>query len=509
MIWEALSKVALLGTERGQLPGPVKSALERIGLPANQAPEQLLLEGAALYHYLRKAGFPAAAGTRPAGLPGASTSLRQLPPAAARQLAHVVSGRFRGALPEALHLLHTGGYELPREHLPALANWGRNDPGLWQQARPLLSAFGFWLLRQNPEWSGLAETAPADVEPPGSQQALRWGLRRIRHTQPEEAPAYLNRAWEGLTYQEKAAALQEFKINLGAADEAFLEAQLTDSRKEVRRTAARLLLQIHGSAIQQQLYEEAREWLTLDRKGQLQLSYPKAISPELKKLGLFTTKKHGYPGGSSAGRAFEALSKIPPRLWETHFGQPTLDTLRLFARGNRQKLLADAVANAAILHQDHRWMEALLRYWWRTDNEERWNSALGKQLMAELPEAIFNDLALAYLQRHNGYIEEESFAGQLLCLGAHPWEAKVARQVINHFQEWVNNTQSYNWNLWHYKRLLKVAAYQAPPSLLPAFQKGWNSRSPVWGRWEAEVDNFLKTLAFRRDLQAALQPAAP
>lgn len=508
MIWEALSKVALLGTERGQLPGQVKAALEQIGLPPNQAPEQLLLEGAALYHQLRKAGWPAAEGARPAGLPDAASGLRPLPSIAARQLEHIVAGRFRGVLTEAMGLLQSGGYELPREHLPALANWSRNKPRLWGQIRPLVSEFGFWLLRQNPDWGGLAETAPLASEPPANHQALIWGLRRIRHTQPREAAGYLDPVWEGLTYPEKTDALREFQVNLGEDDQAFLEEQLTDTRKEVRQAAARLLLQVPGSAIQQQLYEETREWLSLDGKGHLRLDYPKQVNPQLKKLGLLTAKRYGYPGGGKADRAFEALSKVPPRLWEAHFGQPTLTTLRLFARGNRQKLLADAAAQAAILHQDHRWIEALLRHWWRTKNEERWNSALGKQLMAEVPDAIFNDLILTYLKRHNGYIEEQSFAGQLLCLGRHRWEAEVARRVIAHFREWVNGTPAHHWNLWHYKRVLKVAAYQAPPSLLPVFQNGWNSRSPVWGRWEPEVNNFLKTLTFRRDLQAALQPTS-
>ncbi|MCB9295168.1 MAG: hypothetical protein H6559_18905 [Lewinellaceae bacterium] len=61
---------------------------------------------------------------------------------------------------------------------------------------------------------------------------------------------------------------------------------------------------------------------------------------------------------------------MPPKRWEQHFNRPTVETLRLLVSSNQKKLLLDALANAAVLHQDHRWIEAILRYWWRTGDEE-------------------------------------------------------------------------------------------------------------------------------------------
>ena len=56
--------------------------------------------------------------------------------------------------------------------------------------------------------------------------------------------------------------------------------------------------------------------------------------------------------------------------------RPTVDALRILASSD-QKLLLDVLANAAVLHQDHRWIEAILRYWWRTNDEESYRPEAG------------------------------------------------------------------------------------------------------------------------------------
>jgi hypothetical protein len=505
MIWEALSKLALLGTERGQLPPEVLKALEQVGIQATQAPEEVLLEGAALYHQLRRAGYPLQQPEAPSD-PILQSKQAAAPPQVARQMEHIVRGNFREALPEALQLLQQGNLPLPAEHLPALLYKAAKKPEFWLILRPILEPANFELLRLNPDWAAIAERPPA-ANCQNETQAVRVQmLRHLRYEQPEQATSWLTPCWGELTPTEKKELINTLDTGLNASDQPFLEAQLSDSRKEVRQSAAQLLLKIPDAPLQDTLYKEAATWLTLQKDGRLDLHAPQKPIAAFKKLGLYSNKKHKYTGGARAGQAYDILSKVPPKRWEAYFGKPTLDTLRLFARGNQQQLLTDAVANAALLHQDHRWIEALLRHWWRTDNEVRWNSALGKQLMAALPDPLFNEIMSQYLKQHQGYIDERSFAGQLLCLGAHQWESRVARQVLQNFRDWLNAAQSVYWNMWHYKRILRVAAYQAPVDILPGFRTGWNQRTPIWGNWEGDIERLLKTLAFRKDLNEALKP---
>lgn len=503
MIWESLSKLALLGTERGQLPLTVQEALSKVGIQMAQAPEAVLLEGAALYHQLRRAGFPLQKGEAVSPI-GNKTDRPAMPPRAARQLEHIIRGSFRPALPEAMRLIQKASYAIPPEYLPALLYKSAKQEAFWYTLRPVIAPVDFELLQVNPDWAPLAERQPeANSTSPKGQERLQT-LRYLRFEQPEKTHHYLSGFWEELVPVQKKELLNLLKTGLGPEDQPFLEDRLSDSRKEVRQTAAQLLLQIPDTPLQDTLFKTAASWFSIQKDGRLNLHTPKNPISEFKNLGLYSSKKHKYPGGVQAGRAYDILSKVPPKRWEAHFGKPTLDTLRLFARGNQHSLLTDSVANAALLHHDHRWMEALLRHWWRTDNEARWNSALGKQLMEALPEVVFNDILSQYLRQHQGYIEERSFAGQLLSLGKHQWEASTARQVLSSFREWLNAAQSVYWNLWHYKRILQVAAYQAPVGLLAEFRTGWNSRTPVWGNWEGDVERFLKTLAFRKDLHEAL-----
>jgi hypothetical protein len=505
MIWEALSKLALLGTERGQLPPEVLNALEQVGIQAAQAPEAVVLEGAALYHQLRRAGFPLKPSEATPSV-NPQSSRGTAPPPVARQMEHIVRGNFREALPEALRLLQQAHLPLPPEHLPALLYKAAKKSDFWHALRPVLEPADFEFLRLNPDWAAIAERPPAAEWQNESQAARVQMLRHLRFEKPEQATSWLATCWDGLTPTEKKELINGLDTGLNASDQPFLEAQLTDSRKEVRQSAAQLLLKIPDSPLQDTLYKEAATWLTLQKDGRLDLHAPPKPVTAFNRLGLYSSKKHKYTGGTRAGQAYDILSKVPPKRWEAHFGKPTLDTLRLFARGNQQQLLTDAVANAALLHQDHRWIEALLRHWWRTDNEARWNSTLGKQLMAALPDPLFNEIMSQYLRQHQGYIDERSFAGQLLCLGAHQWEGSVARQVLHNFREWLNAAQSVYWNIWHYKRILRVAAYQAPVEILPGFRTGWNQRTPIWGNWEGDIERLLKTLAFRKDLNEALKP---
>ena len=58
MIWDELAKIALIGTERAQLSENTLSALAKLGINAEGNPAKAILEAAALYHSLRRAGFP-------------------------------------------------------------------------------------------------------------------------------------------------------------------------------------------------------------------------------------------------------------------------------------------------------------------------------------------------------------------------------------------------------------------------------------------------------------------
>ncbi|MCB0585080.1 MAG: hypothetical protein KDD06_07140 [Phaeodactylibacter sp.] len=505
MIWEALIRIAIIGTERGTLPEPAQEALSRLGVDTEADPARAVLEGAALYHQLRRAGFPIGTfeGELPLQAEAAPEGKSPVSGRSARHLKLILEGRFRKALPEYLQLLKTHQKSIPPEHLSALFYFSLKSDALWRILQESLSPFCRWLLRQNPDWEALAGREDVESWPDAMHKEQLSMLRYIRRTQPAEAISLLKNSWDEYSFSEKQAFLKEMETGLGRYDEPFLEHCLSDSRKGVRTAAALLLAHLPDSALSGRLFSRARALFREEKKG-LAFHFPEKLDDELKRDGIgAASKKH--PEGQRAGWAFEMISRIPPRRWEEHFSRPTVDTLRLVAGTNRKKLLLEGLANAAILHQDHRWIEALLRYWWRTDDEEGWSGNTGKLLMGNLPDPVFNEIALQHLRQNPGFIEEKSFISQMLGLGAHNWNDALAQLVLQGFQQWLSGARSYFWNLWHYKRILEVAAYRINPGLLENFRTGWDARSPVWYRWEKDVERFLKVLAFRRDMRGEMK----
>ncbi|MCB9295167.1 MAG: hypothetical protein H6559_18900 [Lewinellaceae bacterium] len=126
--------------------------------------------------------------------------------------------------------------------------------------------------------------------------------------------------------------------------------------------------------------------------------------------------------------------------------------------------------------------------------------------MENLPDPVFNEIALQHLKQNPGFIEEKSFLYLLLCQGEQPWGRALAQLVLTGFQQWLSGARAYYWNLWHYKRIL------VPPPLprragtagkLPRLS--WDTRSPVWHRWEKDVEWLLRVLAFRKEMQEAMK----
>ncbi len=501
MIWEAISKLLLLGTSRGQLPPQAIKALEQVGVNTQQPAEQLLLEALALYHQLRQAGFPYSK-VPPAESRPEDIQHHRYPPRLQRLFPHIFKGNYRQLLPEFIALCQEHKLPPPPEYWPQLFHMAVKAPTFWAGLRQAMPPFAHRLLLQNPDWQAIAESAP------GANAPLPAVLRRYRWEAPQNALDYLSERWESLGFMEKKQALEAFDIQLGGQDEPFLTAALGDTRKEVRQKAAALLAQIPGSAVQEALQRASVQYLSAAGPAGLSLLPPAAPDDDLKNWGLQTGKTGKYPGGKGTAWAFEAISKVRPAFWEAHFKTDTVKSVRLFTQSNRQKVLTDAIANAALLHQDHTWIEALLRHWWRTGQAEKWASALGKQLMEALPSPAANAIARQHLSSQSGSLEEQSFIAHLLSLGTHTWEDDVALSIVGGLREWIGGAKAFYWNLWHYKRLLQVAAQKASPSILPQLEKGWPQRSPVWGQWEKDVEQLMRTLAFRRDLRQAMAEEA-
>ncbi len=159
MAWQQLVKTALLGIENSQLPETVLQVLQAKGIRTEADPAMVLLEGAAVFWQLQKAGFLLQSYEGNFPEPAAFATQKYCTPAAGSCLAFMLHGFHKKAIPEFFYRLKLNQQILLPELLPALFKSSIRSKGLWNLARPHIGAHGEWLLQQNPEWQVLVKRA--------------------------------------------------------------------------------------------------------------------------------------------------------------------------------------------------------------------------------------------------------------------------------------------------------------------------------------------------------------
>lgn len=498
MIWKSLFKAALIGTDRHQLSEEVMDALAQSGINEGTQAPQLLLEGAALYHHLQRAGFPLS--EVPIKIHDLTADPRPLPPNRALHfLDTVLSGRYAATLPELLKGLHRKGYRLPAEQWPVLFEAGSKNRDFWQLVQPMLGPADWWLLSQNAAWAKLWEikdrTDWAVAEWSRKLGMIRYELARV----PGRAAELLEGTWEQLSHQEKLEVLKEIPTLPPTELLPLLERAHQDSRKPVRTAAAIRMAAIPDSPLQQRLKTAAQSVLVVGKSGKLSVRSKAALGAVLEKDGILP-KQSKHKGSPEEKAVYELLRRLPPSLWEKHLQLPVLRCIRLLAANHHHPLLFDAIARAALQYRDVRWLEALLRYWNRSDNTNALASKTGEQMMKALPAPVANAIIQQQLQQSGDCVEADTLAYQLLRLQAHPLENDTARTLLRGFQRRISSPEAYHWNAWHYRSLLKTIAYQADPKLMDTAASGWNQQAITWGKWRYEVERMVRILGFRRDM---------
>ena len=504
MIWDELAKASLFGADRYELQAALRDSLQKIGINKNETPARAILEGAAIYRNLQRAGFPLRQMERPSGdLIQVDAKLKKHTAHSANYLRQILSGKHQKALSEYLQLLVEYNIQIPPEQLPFIFDISLRNKTIWRIIQPLIQEQEQWLLAQNPAWIALAEFDEVSRWEDAAFEEKLGMIRFLTRNRPEFAIQLMIKDWTLLKHQDKQKMLSVLEVNLNEQDETFLESCLKDSRKEVRLAAARLLLIIPASQLQQKLIEGIKDTVK-QVKGQVILPSGKGLEENFKTLGVDFSDK-AMKVGQFTSVILNMISWLPPQTWEFIFGSDVLDSIRKLNHSPEGDELLSACGWAALRFNDHKWIEAILRFWWRTDNARAWSSTLGKRLMQALPAPVFDEIITLHFQHYSGLIEEDSFIGQMVSLGKHNWGQQVSLLILKSFQAWVNTNESYHWNLWHYKQFLKVAAYKADTSIFDRIKNGWDERSPVWGRWEREVKHMLRVLEFRKNMRDELK----
>ena len=505
--WNDLVKLALLGTDRSTLSPAMKVELQGYGIDTDKEITEVVLESAALYAPLQKAGFQPKIWEEPLLAKSPAEILATCSQKSAAHLSLILMGRYPYALTEFVQAMADYQKCLPFEFLPTLLDKCVKDEFLWQKIAPIIGHRGNWLIHLNPVWQKLKVEVTQENWEIGTKIERVAILKKLRQEDPEEGLKMLLSTWtaDGLT--EKTAFLKCLAIGLSDLDEVFLEECLDFSRKEVRTNAAILLSELPNSQLQKRILGYLKEAIQIGKEDGIEK--PLIILPSTKDKALIrdgiNPKQKWKKGGETTGMLYQMVAILPPHHWEKQFGRPPAAILHFFTQSEWSIMLIEGAASAAALHGSVDWMEAILRFWLANQNNRRWAELDIKSVLSALPNEVFNEVVFEKLKTIKFLPAEHSPLIQLLQKADCIWEDRLTNVVMMRLQDWVADNVSYSWTGIQYRNMLKRAAYTINPKMEKKLSKLWLGDSRNWAGWEKDIQQFLTILSFRREMLEALE----
>ena len=208
MYWNELVKLALLGTDRSTLSPAMKAELQGYGIDTEKEITEVILESAALYAPLQKAGFQPKQWDGIALSPSPEEELASCSIKSANHLSLILEGRYGFALTEFVERMADYNKCLPFELLPELLDKCVKDEALWHHLKPIIGQRGDWLIPLNPAWQKLAIRVSQEKWETGTKAERIAILKTLRRQDPAKGLALLLTTWAEDGLAEKAAFLK-------------------------------------------------------------------------------------------------------------------------------------------------------------------------------------------------------------------------------------------------------------------------------------------------------------
>lgn len=460
--YQAVLRAALLGTARAELDPALLKLAEELQLPlGNNSPEQLLQISSTLDR-LRRTSLSASASQ------GSEVTLGQEPPTASPKttagLQLILDGLYPDAFRECLELL-INHQSRPADHqLPAILELlqSRQEVG-WPQA--ILADLGpraSWLAAQHPEWQELLP-----VENPATQwKRLRTGadlanlLRRWRASSAAEALAALASRWSDFNPSQQARILPALQQGLSDADQDFLLAALVPRRKEVRRAATRLLLQLREETTLSYFSALIANWLEMGQ-GRIEIQATGPTKTLLETYGMYEARK---------APSLVLLEQLPPSLWQELTDTTPFEFVnRLATSPSRANDYLPPLAQACLTYADYDTLEAIILVLIIFDHDrDYWPKRL-LQTFAQLPKPQFEQLIETAMDRVERVARPTGLLHHLALSVPHPWPERLSRNLLSLLLDQFEITRR------HYLPMnaaqWRPLAYRAPVELFDHFRK--------------------------------------
>lgn len=369
---DSLSAQLMLGTERRTpqwpaLPDPLAALMAQVDVPdATEEARALRLAGAL--------ALCADAGFTP---PVRAAVIMPCPPetrpvVSAPAWLRMLRGVFDDGPPplqrEALQVLAGRGEVLPAALLPQALDLGRRREALRAVLRPVLGERGRWLASLNADWQVVLADAVAEAADPqlweeGTLAQRSAQLARLRISDSALARQWLESALASGDARERAALLAVCAEGLSPADEAMLDARLSDRSKEVRQCAAGLLARLPQSTFVARMISRLQALLRQTRKllrSTWVIDAPEAFGEDWAADGLDKQKPARDSLGERAWWLYQLARHVPLDWWTEHTGMTPEALLKWARGGDWQAALVRAWSDALARAPQVDWARAML-----------------------------------------------------------------------------------------------------------------------------------------------------
>ncbi len=502
-----LIRIALLGSDRTELPEPLQEQIKALGVEDKDS-AKAILKAATKWQMQQKAAYipPDFEGEWP--LAPDIANERFCSPRATKYLQQMMDGKYEQALAEFFNIAKTENCFLPPEQVPSLLQKASENPGQADLLKPLMGAHTKWLAAQHPEWILLfAEAAIEDWPNVGFQQRVHI-FRKMRERDISVSLELLQSIWADIDFRQKKSFLKVMRFTVSIKDEAFLEMALADRRKEVRKVAAELLQSIPESKLLQRVWEGLDKLVNIKKgkggKEKPEIQLPDEISPTMLRDGIDPSQQW-LRGGLRASRLGQMIAIIPPEKWEEKFKRTPEDLIEIFAQSDYAIILLQALSHATTLHPNDNWAIAILEFWLYHHHLDKWVDFTPKQLCENLTAEAFNRIAIPALEYCDQLPTDEDPITLLIRKNTHPWDESLTHAFMIKCKEWISEYSSSYWTAIHLKSIIQNASYHIEPKMADSLTKSWPTTSAAWGSWESDIESFFKVLRFRKGMREALK----
>ncbi|MGG6266821.1 DUF5691 domain-containing protein [Leptolyngbya sp. AN03gr2] len=504
-LWKEITSAALLGTERQPFKSIVTSGKlgQILQMDETRSSESALLLSAGILSLYQQAGqqpqkdstvpFPACdLNDQPCCRPRAASFLQQILESGSTHSEH---------LSEWLELAAQKEQRVPEQCLSRLLTLAASGNRL-QKILPILGERGRWLAAQNSEWNTAIDPFTEIDWETSTEKARRVYLRQLRQVQPDQARELLQSTWKEESAEVRTQFLEVLHIELSMADEPFLEEQLNDRSKAVRRKAADLLVRLPDSRYCDRMIQrltpliKPKSNVIKPKSNAIEITVPASCDSSMQRDGLEPKPPSNKQYGNKAWWLLQLVAATPLTVWQTQSGLMNLATI--VEQGKRSEwytALREGWQQAAKAQNSAEWAQVLLQ-----DSKFAMDTTNLRSLLEILqPEQRDHWLCQLFEKTPSGIRDPYIFVvvEELGKIDSY-WSEQLAQHFLESLSTHVTEFEFY----WELERRLKGWTRRFPRSIIPSaiVQLENMIKDDLPAYTQAALNFAIAILKFRQDM---------